>query len=352
MLLFSAVVYLYWRICAVCLPAPLLPRPLSSWPSLSRPSPHPLPGICLPLLLLQQCGVLCLMLCRLWRGCCHDNVEVVFCMELFTKGVLYRFGHVKCDVSLVVHVCLHGEDPLPDNVQSNIKGVTRCLAIHLTGLDAYTWRGEYAHCHPSVRPSILGALWCHTALISQVGLKRCCYGTSEGLVCFPLELWYLCLCCLDLAKASECSSKEEVVASFGAILWCFQACGERLRNYCLSEEKEMVVAGFAVSTQVLDEPELIHYFQMLFHCDGVLISCQAWVACWPCAFSSLSSVLLLYLPIQSEKQVRHSTIHGQTSPARNCKMKLNQVCQSVGHALQRAWNHVWKVSVGIGWGIG
>ena len=26
-------------------------------------------------------------------------------------------------------------------------------------------------------------------------------------------------------------------------------------------------------------------------------------------------------------------------------MKLNQVCQSVGHVLQRAWNHIWKVSV-------
>ena len=29
-------------------------------------------------------------------------------------------------------------------------------------------------------------------------------------------------------------------------------------------------------------------FQRLFHCDGVLISCEPWVACWPCVFSSLS----------------------------------------------------------------
>ena len=31
-----------------------------------------------------------------------------------------------------------------------------------------------------------------------------------------------------------------------------------------------------------------------FHCGGVLISCQPWVACWP----------------RSVKQVKHSTIHG------------------------------------------
>ena len=138
MLLFSAVVYLYWRICAVCLPAPLLPRPLSSWPSLSRPSPHPLPGICLPLLLLQQCGVLCLMLCRLWRGCCHNNVEVVFCMELFTLPLrTCKVWCVSCRARLPAWW-----GSIADNVQSNIKGVTRCLAIHLTGLDAYTWRGS------------------------------------------------------------------------------------------------------------------------------------------------------------------------------------------------------------------
>ena len=184
MLLFSAVVYLYWRICAVCLPAPLLPRPLRSWPSLSCPSPHPLPDICLPLLLLQQCGVLCPMLCRLWRECCHDNVEVAFCMELFTKGVLYRFGHVKCDVSLVVHVCLHGEDPLLTMSKVISKGSQGAWqADSLDGIGCLHLEGEYAHCHPPLRPSILGALWCHTALISQVGLKRCCYGTyclSEG----------------------------------------------------------------------------------------------------------------------------------------------------------------------------
>ena len=178
------------------------------------------------------------MLCRLWRECCHDNVEVAFCMELFTKGVLYRFGHVKCDVSLVVHVCLHGEDPLLTMSKVISKGSQGAWqANSLDGIGCLHLEGEYAHCHPPLKPSILGPLWCHTALISQVGLKRCCYGTSEALVCFPLELWYLCPGCLDLAEASECSSKEEVVASFGAILWCFQACGERLRNYCLSEER-------------------------------------------------------------------------------------------------------------------
>ena len=166
------------------------------------------------------------MLCRLWRECCHDNVEVAFCMELFTKGVLCRFGHVKCDVSLVVHVCLHGEDPLLTMSKVISKGSQGAWqANSLDGIGCLHLEGEYAHCHPPLRPEAFNPWPVVVPYSAHLPSWRGCYGTSKGLVCFPLELWYLCPCCLDLAKASECSSKEEVVASFGAILWCFQACG-------------------------------------------------------------------------------------------------------------------------------
>ena len=78
-------------------------------------------------------------------------------------------------------------------------------------------------------------------------------------------------------------------------------------------------------------------------CMGV--SSRCWHSLGMPACSSF--VLLLYLPIQKCETGETSTIHGQTSSARNCKMKLNQVCQSVGHILQRAWNSIWKVSVGV-----
>ena len=258
MLLFSAVVYLYWRICAVCLPAPLLPRPLSSWPSLSRPSPHPLPGICLPLLLLQQCGVLCLMLCRLWRECCHDNVEVVYCMELFTGCPLpLRTCKVWCVSCRARLLAWWGS--IADNVQSNIKGVTRCLASQFTWRDWMPTPGggvrplppatEAFNPWPVVVPySAHLPSWFEALLLWHIwGVGLLPFGT---LVFVPLLPGFGQSKRMQLERGSRC------------IFWCHSLVFPSLRRAAaqlLSQwGKEMVVAGFAVSTQVLDEPELIH----------------------------------------------------------------------------------------------
>ena len=67
------------------------------------------------------------------------------------------------------------------------------------------------------------------------------------------------------------------------------SCG---RNYVHGELAMSKLGGPLSVVKVLNFLRF-HYlkcsrFQRLFHCGGVLISCQPWVACWPCVFSSLS----------------------------------------------------------------
>ena len=69
----------------------------------------------------------------------------------------------------------------------------------------------------------------------------------------------------------------------------YMSCG---RNYVHGELAMSKLGGPLSVVKVLNFLRF-HYlkcsrFQRLFHCGGVLISCQPWVACWPCVFSSLS----------------------------------------------------------------
>ena len=69
----------------------------------------------------------------------------------------------------------------------------------------------------------------------------------------------------------------------------YMSCG---RNYVHGQLAMSKLGGPLSVVKVLNFLSF-HYlkwsrFQRLFHCDGVLISCQPWVACWPCVFSSLS----------------------------------------------------------------
>ena len=110
-------------------------------------------------------------------------------------------------------------------------------------------------------------------------------------------------------------------------------------------------------------------FQTLFHCDGALVSCQPWVACWPCVFSALSwfcfagwffqlrpgvpstcwqsertpACSSFALPSKSVKQVKHSTIDAQTSSARNCKYEIESSLSKCGSFNEH--ETIWPISI-------